>query len=328
MGLSAVRGMARRMLQTLYRGTLGLAPAPLSLSLQFLRTQGRWPDLARPQSFNEKLQWRKLHDRRSILPLMIDKVAVKALLVERLEAHDWLIPTLWTGPRLDADTLAALPAPYVIKPNHASGRILFNRSDCADLTALAERANAMLREPHPRFLREWPYGQVSPQLLVEPFIGADLKVPYDYKLYAFHGRVRFIQVDTDREHNHKRALYDPQWRRLPFQFEINQQRLPLARPTQLARMIDFVERIAGEFDMDFIRADLYEVDGRAWFGELTPFPSSGFARFDPPSADFAIGRFWRLPASAPQALPSAATGARARREQTRTLKPLSGSGPP
>lgn len=306
MGLVAVWGIGRRMMQTLYRGTLGLAPAPLSLSIQFLRTQGRWPDLARPQSFNEKLQWRKLHDRRPILPLMIDKVAVKTLLAERLQAHDWLIPTLWTGARLDADILAALAPPYVIKPNHASGRIIINRGDCADLAALAERANAMLREPHPRFLREWPYGQVSPQLLVEPFIGADLKVPYDYKFYAFHGRVRFIQVDTDREHDHKRALYDPSWRRLPFQYQINQRRLPVPRPTQLARMIAFAERIARDLDLDFIRADLYEVDGRAWFGELTPFPSSGFAKFDPPSADFEIGRRWRLAIETPgQAAPLA-----------------------
>ena len=52
---------------------------PLSLAIQFQRTQGRWPNLRRPQSFNEKLQWRKLHDRRPILPVMVDKLAAKAV---------------------------------------------------------------------------------------------------------------------------------------------------------------------------------------------------------------------------------------------------------
>jgi hypothetical protein len=317
MGLRAVWDAGREAGRNLYRRALEVMPAPLSLAIQFQRTQGRWPNLRRPQSFNEKLQWRKLHDRRPILPVMVDKLAAKALLAERFEAHDWLIPTLWTGPRLSVDILATIPPPYVIKPNHASGRIVINRGEWADLAALAERANAMLDQPHPSFLREWPYDQIRPQLFVEPFIGADRQAPYDYKLYTFRGRVRFIQVDTDREHDHKRALYDPQWRRLPFQYKINQRRLPVARPTQLARMIAFAERIARELDMDFIRADLYEVEGRAWFGELTPFPSSGLARFDPPSADFEIGRFWRLatePSRQVTPLPSASAARASERE--------------
>ncbi|MGH6950191.1 MAG: ATP-grasp fold amidoligase family protein [Vitreimonas sp.] len=288
-------GIDKQIGRVLYRCALELMPAELSLAVQFRRTQARWPDLQTPQSFNEKLQWRKLHDRNPILPALIDKIAVKALLAERADAREWLIPTLWRGTRLSAEILASIPAPYVIKPNHASGRILFNRGDCADLAAFAARANAMLAAPHPRFLREGPYARIRPQLLIEPFIGAGLAMPYDYKLYAFHGRVRFIQVDTDRERDHKRALYSPDWERLPFQFRINQRTQPVSCPSRLPQMIAFAERLAVDLALDFIRVDLYDVDGRAWFGELTPFPSSGFAKFDPPSADFEIGRFWSLP---------------------------------
>ena len=321
MGLDA--GIGRQVGGCLYRAALELLPAPLSLALQFRHTQARWPNLKRPLSFNEKLQWRKLHDRNPILPALIDKLAVKTLMDERCGAGEWLIPTLWSGTRLSAETLAGFTPPYVIKPNHASGRILFNRGDCPDLAALAARANAMLAAPYPRFLHEWPYAHIRPQLLIEPFIGASLTAPYDHKFYVFHGRVRFIQVDTDRERDHKRALYDPDWQRLAFQFRINQQMQPVPRPDRLQQMIAFAESVAGELAMDFIRVDLYEVDGRAWFGELTPFPSSGLAKFDPPSADFEIGRFWRLPARGEQtAEPAPAIAAAAQPSDA------SGGGPP
>ena len=288
-------GIGRQVRGYLYRTALELMPASLALALQFRRTQGRWPNLKRPRSFNEKLQWRKLHDRNPLLPFLIDKIAVKELLAGHAGVDEWLIPTLWSGSRVSTEILAGIAPPYVIKPNHASGRILFNRGDFPDLAALAARANAMVAKPHPRFLQEWPYGQIGPRLLIEPFIGADLAVPEDYKLYVFHGRVRFIQVDTDRERSHRRALYSREWRRMPFQYRINQRAIPMPRPSQLERMVAFAERIATDLALDFIRVDLYEVGGRTWVGELTPFPSSGFAKFDPPSADFEIGRFWRLP---------------------------------
>ena len=288
-------GLARRMGQALYRCALEAAPAPLSLSIQFRRTQRRWPNLRHPTSFNEKLQWRKLHDRSAILPLIVDKVAVKQALAQDSATQDWLIPTLWTGARVSAEILAKFAPPYVIKPNNTSGRILINRDSDADLRALAGRANAMLATPHPRFLREWPYRQVRPQLLIEPFIGADFKCPVDYKFYVFHGRASFIQVDTDRHSDHKRALYAPDWRRMPFQYKIAEQTRALAPPTQLESMVAFAERVASRFNLDFIRVDLYQVGEHPYFGELTPFPSSGLAKFEPMVADFEIGRLWRLP---------------------------------
>lgn len=314
MGLGAVGGIGRQIGRSLYRRLLELMPAPLSLAVQFRRTQARWPNLRQPQSFNEKLQWRKLHDRNPIFPVLADKIAVKTLLAERHGAEKWLIPTLWSGPRLTAEILAGVAPPYVIKPNHTSGRILFNRGDCVDLAELAARANAMLSTPHTRFLREWHYAPIQPQLLIEPFIAKGIAAPDDYKLFVFHGRVRFVQFDTDRAGNHKRAFYDPDWNRLPFQYRTKRTKQltqDVPRPSQLEGMVAFAQRIAVEVGFDFIRVDLYEVDGRVWFGELTLFPSSGLDSFDPPSADFEIGRFWRLPAQANPA-PEANLGAAAR----------------
>lgn len=299
MGPGVVGGIGRQIGRSLYRRLLELMPAPLSLAVQFRRTQARWPNLRQPQSFNEKLQWRKLHDRNPILPVLADKIAVKTLLAERHGAEDWLIPTLWSGPRLTAEILAGVAPPYVIKPNHTAGRIIFNRGDCVDLAELAARANAMLSTPHARFLHEWHYAPIQPQLLIEPFIAKGFAAPDDYKLYVFHGRVRFVQFDTERAGNHKRVFYDPDWNRLPFQYRTKQLTQDVPRPSQLEGMVAFAQRIAVEVGFDFIRVDLYEVDGRAWFGELTPFPSSGLAKFDPPSADFEIGRFWRLALETP-----------------------------
>lgn len=286
--------IVRQVRQGVYRQTLQAMPATLALSIQFRRLQGRWPDLLHPKTFNEKLQWRKLYDRNPLWPTLVDKVAVKALL-KRNGARDWLIPTIWTGSHLTAAALGRLSPPYVIKPNNSSGRIVINRDPGADLEALATRANAMIRTPHPRFLCEWPNTQVRPLLMIEPLLGGGPRLPTDYKFYAFHGRVQFIQVDLNRETHHRRILYGRDWRRTPFQYRLATAEEDVAPPSQLASMTAFAERIGAELGLDFVRVDLYEAGGCGYFGELTAFPSSGFAKFDPLDADLAIGALWTLP---------------------------------
>lgn len=141
---------------------------------------------------------------------------------------------------------------------------------------------------------EWHYSQARPGYLIEERIPTrDGASPDDYRFFVFDGKVAFVQVDTPRVKRVQRRFYDRNWNAL----DVRQGSADLAdivpRPATLDRMIDLAEHIGGRYD--FIRVDLYDADGKVWFGELTPCPTGGLAPYSPREFDQELGRFWRLP---------------------------------
>ncbi len=260
---------------------------PLKLGLMYLWRNRYWPNLADPRRFNELIQVRKLYDRSPLLPMLADKVRVKEH-VARLLGEEWVIPTLWHGTQLPERP--EWPLPFVVKSSHATGQCAFIRTGREDWPAIRRRAERWLRRSYGGILDEWLYAQIEPQLLVEPFIGNPRSLPVDYKILVFGGRARIVQVDTDREHGHKRTLYDLDWRRLPVRFNFPNDPRELERPRSLPLMIEAAETLGRGFD--FVRVDLYEVEGRPLFGEMTFYPGSGLDRFTPREYDRLFGEYW------------------------------------
>lgn len=255
----------------------------LRIGLTYLVRHGRLPDLASPRSFNELVQVRKLTDRDARLPRLADKVLVKAFVADRL-GDEWVIPTLWHGQELPVS--AQWHAPFVVKSRHGCNQRIFFRSEDQDWPSIVRRAERWASRRYGHWLDEWLYGQIEPGLLVEPFIGAEGKLPIDYKLFVFGGRVEYIQVHLDREHEHRWIVFDRSWSRLtPGPADPR-----LARPSSMLRMIDAAETLAAGFD--FVRIDMYEICGRPLFGEMTFYPGSGLEKFDPPLLDMAMGEHW------------------------------------
>ena len=272
--------------------SLGLPTAELprfalKLGLTHLWRNRHWPDLEEPTTFNELVQARKLQDRNPLLPLLADKVRVKDYIARRL-GDDWVIPTLWHGTELPEKP--GWPLPFVLKSSHASCQCAFVRTEGEDWPRIRRRAHRWLRSSYGGILDEWLYGKIEPQLLVEPFVGNGRSLPTDYKFFVFGGRAEFIQIDTDREHAHKRAIFDRDWRRLPVELQYPQERREIPRPASLASMIEAAETLSRGFD--FVRVDLYEVEGRPLFGELTFYPGSGLDRFRPAAFDRLFGSCW------------------------------------
>ena len=260
---------------------------PFWLKLLHLARNRHWPDFEAPRRFNELVQAKKLNDRDPMLPILADKVKVKNYVAQRL-GPDWLIPTLWHGRNLPDRPL--WPVPFVVKSNHGSQQCIFVRDDKADWAAIRRRAHRWLESRYGGILGEWLYAQIEPQILIEPFIGSGGALPVDYKFFVFGGRAEFVQVDTDREHGHKRTLFDRSWTRLPAVFHFPNEPREIAPPASLAEMLDAAETLAG--DMDFVRVDFYEVDGRPLFGEMTFYPGSGLDRFRPAYFDVMFGERW------------------------------------
>ena len=268
----------------LARDTLG---ARAWLKLLHLVRNRHWPDFARPRRFNELVQARKLHDRDPLLPRLADKVLVKDYVAERIGA-DWLIPTLWHGRELPEQP--PWPRPFVVKSSHGSQQCRFVRSADDAWEPIRRAARGWVATNYGAILGEWLYGQIPAQILVEPFIGTGGELPLDYKLFVFGGRTEFVQVDTDREHGHKRAIFDRDWNRLPLRLQYPIDPRKIEPPASLTEMMRAAEALAE--DIDFVRIDFYEVGGRPLFGEMTFYPGSGLDRFDPPSFDLLFGERW------------------------------------
>src|ERR1700722_13034575 len=165
---------------------------------------GYKPNVLRPKTFNEKVQRRKLFDRDPRLPIRADKIEVKKFVTDKL-GKDWITPTLWHGTELP--DRPAWPIPFVLKASHGSAMNLFVRSE-PDWNEVKATCREWLAERYyGHWFGEWVYSQIEPRLLVEPFIGEVAALPIDFKLWTFHGRVEFIEVDSNRERDHKCTIY-------------------------------------------------------------------------------------------------------------------------
>lgn len=276
------------------RGLVDLIPTSLMRRVLYRSTMGSWGNFAEPQTFNEKVNWRIMNDRRDRIIHACDMLRMKEMARTACPGPDLRIPeTYWSGTDLcEAPDLAAMP-PWILKPNHSSGRVMFGPDPHSDVDRLRGEAACWMTET-PVELGEWGYGQARPQLLIEECIPTpDGRPPADYKFFVFDGRVELVQVNRGRFGPEQTATFmDADWRPMPVCW-LNQPVADEERPPELDKMLMIASALGAGWD--FIRIDLYAVDGEVWFGEYTPYPGSGMRRYRPDGFDLEQGRHWILP---------------------------------
>ncbi|MBI3217551.1 MAG: hypothetical protein HYZ38_27370 [Mycobacterium sp.] len=275
----------RRMIRTM--------PLPLLRHAFHLTMIHRPGNFTQPRTFNEKVNWRILHDRRDRIIAACDKLRMKEMARAAHPGPGLRIPqTYWSGTDLrDAPNLAGLP-PWVLKPNHSSGHVILGPTPHTSVADLQKQTRDWWKRT-PVELGEWGYGEARPLLVLEERIPTpDGNPPPDYKFFVFDGRVELVQVNRGRFENQTATFLDADWNRLPVRWRIR----PVAdepRPAELDAMLAVAGTLGA--DWDFIRVDLYAVDGEIWFGEYTPYPGGGLLRYTPKAFDAEQGLHWRLP---------------------------------
>lgn len=265
-------------------------PLVVSRRALFILYHHRLPRFRSPVSFNDKVNWRIINDRRGLLEFTCDKLAMK----EFADGHPGLtVPrTLWSGTDVKELENVNLPERWVLKPNHRSGVIYFGHGR-PDVAALVQVTKKWLSCFEGEELHEWAYSRARPLLLAEEWIGTPGEPPPDYKFFVFAGEVAAVQMDVARHTFHQRRMYLPDWTAL----EVSSGAHPLAPveppPHNLQQMLAVARDLGREFD--FIRVDLYSVDDQIFFGEITPYAGSGYDRFVPASFDTELGARWILP---------------------------------
>ena len=261
---------------------------------------------------SQKIRWRMIKDRNPLLTTFADKLAVRDYVAERVgtDILARLYAVVDDPDDLDFD---ALPGEFVLKPNHGShalwivtrhappgGRFPAKTWDWGmthphetDRARLIAAARGWLGSNLGREVLERAYVDVQPRLLVEELLSAESGTPVEYKLWVFHGKVRVIKYVADLLGDHHHAFYSPNWERLARSTTEGRLPDPLPfPPDSLDRMIEIAERLGQ--GVDFVRVDLYDVDGRVVFGELTNYPAGGTDKWDPPTFDEWMGSLWHL----------------------------------
>ena len=249
-----------------------------------------------PQTFNEKLQWLKLYDRKPEYTMMVDKYRVREYITQKIGA-EYLIPLLgvWDSP--DEIDFAALPEQFVLKCNHNSGlgMCICKDKSTLDLRKVRRELRKGLRQDYYLPGREWPYTDVPRKIIAEKYmIDNDVNELRDYKFFCFRGEVKCFKVDFDRFIDHRANYFDPNGNPMPFGEVVCPPKpdKQLVLPENLDEMIALAEKLSG--DVPFLRVDFYNIQGRIYFGELTFSPASGMGRFIPEEWDAILGSWLQL----------------------------------
>lgn len=291
--------------QQLSRGVLGLSsllhvkgliPDKLYLKLLYRRLFNKKLDLSNPQTFNEKLQWLKLYDRREEYSIMVDKYEVKRYVADII-GQEYIIPTLGVWDKPEDIEWDKLPNQFVLKCTHDSGGLVI----CKDKSKLDKEAaigklRKSLKRDYYKAGREWPYKNVRRRIIAEKYLEAapntgDLP---DYKVFNFNGEPKLIQIDFNRFVNHKRNYYSANWERLDFTMNHpSDDNTIFEKPIVLEELKGLCRRLST--GIPFVRSDFYLVDNKLYFGELTFFPEGGTGRFEPEEYNKKLGDWITLP---------------------------------
>ena len=268
------------------------------LKRKFKAAMGKELDLENPKTFNEKLQWLKLYDRKPEYTVMVDKYLVRNYIAETI-GEEYLIPLLgaWDDPdEIDFDSL---PDRFVLKCNHNSGLGMYICRDKSkmDIKAVKAALRKGLRQDYYLSGREWPYKDVPRKIVAEQYMEdtetAELR---DYKFFCFDGEVKALFIASERQsatEETKFDFFDASFNHLPFTNGHPNARVLPQKPRQFEKMKELAAILSKGIPQ--VRVDFYEVNGRIYFGELTFSHWSGMVPFDPEEWDYTFGSWIKLP---------------------------------
>lgn len=271
-----------------------MLPDPLFVTLLHNKYIGRYPNLVRPNAFNEKILCRSLHpDPRYVR--LTDKLTVREYVAGKLgEQH--LIPLITAPDAFTREVFASLPDSFVMKANHGSSFVeVVRKKSETSFEKLQQLAERWLHTDFYTIVRERHYREIKPRIFFEKLLlDATGQVPADYKLHCFGGHrgrpIMYILVISDRFGNDTRGnVYDVDWNHLDIAIGYyKRSAAPAPRPENLEAILNAAAKLSEDFD--YVRVDLYAPDNKVYFGELTFTPGAGVLPFTPDSTDFEWGK--------------------------------------
>ena len=257
-------------------------------------------DIEHPRTFNDKIAWLKLHDRKPVYQELADKYRARAVVADVL-GEAWNVPLLgvWDDPaQID---FGALPDSFVLKCTHGYGAVQVCTDKASFDTDRACRVLARtLRTDFYGRAREWVYKDAEPRIIAEPYLGANGERPVDYKFMCMNGRVTFVCLSRSVSAAHDTpgglSFFLPDGTPAPFgRADYPPLQGGWRQPASYLRMYDAAERLSRAIEAPFVRIDLYDAGSASLFSECTFYPCGGTMFLDPPEYNEVLGRMLELP---------------------------------
>ena len=254
-------------------------------------------NLENPHTFNEKLQWLKLYDRKPIYSKMVDKYEAKKY-VAGIIGEEYIIPTLGIYDKVEDIDFDALPNQFVLKCTHDSGGLVICRDkSMLDKKGAIKKLKKSLNRTYFWQNREWPYKNVVPRIIAEQYMeDSQCHELRDYKFFCFDGRVGALFIATDRQQKNEETkfdFYDASFNHLDILNGHPNANKKIKKPEKFEQMKFLAEKLSE--NIPHLRVDFYEVDGNVYFGELTFSHWSGMKPFEPREWDYKFGEMIKLP---------------------------------
>lgn len=282
---------------SIVKNFLSWLPDKQYLSLRYRCQMGHWINWNNPKTFTEKIQWLKVYNRNPEYTTMVDKYTAKQYVAERI-GEEYIIPTIGVWDKIEDIDWEVLPNQFVLKTTHGGGScgvvICKDKMTFDKDFALAKLKDSLASDIY-KGLREWPYKNVPKRIIAEKYMSSEYTMKssddlVDYKFFCFNGEPVYCQVIRDRNTKETIDFYDMNWKHMPFvglnpvvQNGLN----PVVRPKKLDEMQKICRKLS--VGKPFLRVDLYDINGKIYFGEMTFFPASGIGNFNPSEWQIKLG---------------------------------------
>ena len=253
-------------------------------------------NLSNPVTYQEKMQWLKLYDRKKIYTIMADKIRMKDFVSEKI-GDEYVVPIInqWNSPK-EID-FSELPNQFVLKCNHNSGTGMYICKNKADLNMqeVIKNLEKGIRENYFSLRREWPYKNIEKKIFAEEYLkNKDGSEIIEYKVLCFEGKAKLVELILNRfKQNATQDFYTPEWKKTEiYESDIPPSDYEVEPPKNLKKIIEVSQVLAK--DIHHLRVDWYEVNGKLYVGELTFFDGAGFSLFYPLKYNEIIGSWIQL----------------------------------
>ncbi len=242
------------------------------------RINGKAPNLTNPETFTEKLLYLMLHYRNPLETLCADKFFAQEY-VKACGLDEILRPIIATYNSIDDLEFDNLPDEFFLKCNHLSGNnMIINKSENPDYRFIKKFFKQALKINYYYSGREYCYKNIRPILIAEECLkDKEGNLPKDYKFYCFNGEPKYFMVsEGEFEHEVRNHKFDMEKKSIDYLFK-KKSSLPLDEvvlPENIDDMIGIVKKLCKPFP--HVRVDLYNLDGKIYFGELTFHSNGGF----------------------------------------------------
>ncbi|WP_339243311.1 ATP-grasp fold amidoligase family protein [Paenibacillus sp. FSL F4-0243] len=271
-------------------------PDSTMIKLQYKMKMRRKLNLKNPIRYTEKLQWYKLNYRNPLMTQCADKYSVREY-IESKGLNHILNKVYAIYNTVDEINIDTLPQKFVMKTTNGSGTNFFCKDKTTFLLEDTKRSlTKWMKRDNFSSGREWSYKNIVPRIIVEEYLEEENNFfdgINDYKFLCFNGKAEYVVLDVDRQVNHKRNIYDINWKYI----DVNTDHASFGDSVPKPEGLDEMLRIANILAVDFpcVRVDLYWVNGRVYFGELTFYPWTGYVSFTPDKFDYELGEKFILP---------------------------------